>query len=88
MVSFDSSPLFLHVPTSLIKLILWLNFSTDKRQAEDMEGKDHRILLYFTTFPQTTSCWESKKFIVDTFLLLLVEKKKKTENYTAETLVS
>ena len=49
-----------------------------------MEGKDHRILLYFTTFPQTTSCWESKKFIVDTFLLLLVEKKKKkTENYTA-----
>ena len=30
-VSFDSFPLFLHVPTSLIKPILWLNFPTDKR---------------------------------------------------------
>ena len=56
VVFFDSFPLFLHVPTSLIKRILWLNFSTEKRQAEDMEGKDHRTLPYFTTFPQTTSC--------------------------------
>ena len=42
--------LFLHFLTSLIKLILWLKFFTDKRQAEDMGGKDHRVLLRFTTF--------------------------------------
>ena len=39
--------------TSLIKLILWLMFSTDKRQAEDKRqrqcwGKDHRVLLRFS----------------------------------------
>ena len=31
--------LFSHVLISLIKLILWLKFSTYKRQAEDMEGR-------------------------------------------------
>lgn len=37
-----------------ISSLLWLSlffsqgFSTDKRQAEDMEGKDHRVLLSFT----------------------------------------
>ena len=39
-------------PTSLIKLILWVKFSTDKRQTEDIsgdEGKDHKVLLYFTS---------------------------------------
>ena len=29
------------------KLILWLKCSADKRQAEDMGGKDHRVLLCF-----------------------------------------
>ena len=77
MVSFDSFPLFLHVPTSLIKLIPWLNFSTNKRQAEDMEGsKDHGILPTSLPFPKPHPLWESKKFIVDTFLLLLVENRK------------
>ena len=38
--------------TSLIKPILWLKFSTGKRQAENMEGwgeagKDHTVLLHF-----------------------------------------
>ena len=38
--------------TSLIKFILWLKFSTDKRKAEDMVGggavgKGHRVLLRF-----------------------------------------
>ena len=31
----DCLPLFLYVLISLIKLILWLKFSTGKRQAED-----------------------------------------------------
>ena len=41
---FDWFPLFLHFLTSLIKLILWLKFSTHIGQAEDMMGgdKDHR----------------------------------------------
>lgn len=38
--------LFLHDFTSWIKLILWLSFSTDRRQAEDMV-KDPRVLLHF-----------------------------------------
>ena len=38
--------------TTLIKFILWLKFSTDKRKADDMvgggaAGKDHRVLLRF-----------------------------------------
>ena len=32
-------PLLLYVPISLIKRILWLKCSTDKRQAEDMGGE-------------------------------------------------
>ena len=50
LVSCDCFPLFLHVLISLIQHILWLNFSTDKRQAEDMRGgmgKDHGVLLLF-----------------------------------------
>ena len=47
LVFFDCFPLFLHVLTSLIKLTLSLSFSTDKRQAEDMGGKDRRVLLCF-----------------------------------------
>ena len=47
LVFFDCFPLFLHVLISLIKLTLCLSFSTDKRQAEDMRGKDHRVLLCF-----------------------------------------
>ena len=37
--------------SSLIKRIFLLKFSTNKRQAEDLVGggKDHRILLPFTT---------------------------------------
>ena len=38
---------------SLIKLILWLKFSTGKRQAEDMVGgggKDHRVLFHFICY--------------------------------------
>ena len=41
---------------SLVKLILWLNFSTDRRQAEDLGqgmgcgGKDHRVLLHFSRY--------------------------------------
>ena len=31
--------LFLHFLIYLIKLILWLKFFTDRRQAEDMEGQ-------------------------------------------------
>ena len=61
------SPLtvFLCFCISLIKLILWLKFFTDKRQAEDMVGgggKKHRVLLRFKatgTFVQmlvTQSC--------------------------------
>ena len=42
-------PLFLHFLTSLIKLILWLNFSIDKRQVEDVDG-GHRVLLHFTAW--------------------------------------
>ena len=38
LVSVDCFPLFLQVLISLIKLILWLKFSTDKRQAENMVG--------------------------------------------------
>ena len=38
--------------TSLMKLALWLKFSTDERQAEDIVGrgwcKDHRVLLCST----------------------------------------
>ena len=43
-------PLFSHVLISPIKLILWLKFPTDKRQAEDMggSGKDHTVLLHFS----------------------------------------
>ena len=37
--------LLLHVLTSMIKLVLWLKFSTDKWQAEDTGEKDHRVLL-------------------------------------------
>ena len=52
LLLFDCFPLFLHFLTSLMKLILWLKFFTDKRQAEDMGGvgggvKDHRVLLLF-----------------------------------------
>ena len=42
MVSFDHFPLFLHVLISLIKRILWLKFSTDRRSAEDMRGRTIR----------------------------------------------
>ena len=47
---FSFLPAFL---SSLIKLILRLKFSTDKRQAEDMMGgKGHRFLLpYKSTAP-------------------------------------
>ena len=48
LVFLDGFPLFLHFLTSLIKPILWLKFSTDKRQAEDMRDKDHRVLLCFS----------------------------------------
>ena len=47
LVSFDCFPLFLPVLTSLIKRILWLSVSTDKRQVENMGGKDYRVLLRF-----------------------------------------
>ena len=44
--------------TFLIKLILWLKFSTDKRQAEDMVGwrvgKDQRVLLHIIGAPRFT----------------------------------
>ena len=34
--------------TSLFKLTVWLKFSTDNRQAEDMvRGKDYRVLFHF-----------------------------------------
>ena len=49
LILLDCFSLFLHFLTSLIKLILWLTFSTHQRQAEDMGGKDHRVLLRFTT---------------------------------------
>ena len=39
LVSFDCFSLFLHFLTSLIKLILWLKFFTDRRQGEDMGGQ-------------------------------------------------
>ena len=42
LVLLDSFPLFLHFLTSLIKLILWLKFFTDKRQAEDMRERGGR----------------------------------------------
>ena len=45
---FDCFPLFLHVLISLLKLILWVKISTDKRQAEDIGGKDHTVLLHFS----------------------------------------
>ena len=51
LVSFDCFPLFLPVLTSLIKRILWLSVSTDKRQVENMGGKDHRVLLRFKMRP-------------------------------------
>ena len=39
---------------SLMTLILWLKFSTDKRQAEDMGVvRDHRVLLCSTPTPGT-----------------------------------
>ena len=38
LVSFDCFPLFFYILIYLIKLILWLKFSTDKRQAEDSGG--------------------------------------------------
>ena len=55
--------LFFYILIYLIKLILWLKFSTDKKQTEEMkvgEGKDHRVLLHFTWKKHevitTTSC--------------------------------
>ena len=38
------------LPSPLIKLILWVKFSTDRRQAEDIVGMgaDHKVLFYFT----------------------------------------
>lgn len=47
LVSFGSFPLFLLVLMSLIIFILWLKFSTNKRQTEDMGVKGHRVLLWF-----------------------------------------
>ena len=48
LISFECFPLFSHFSLLLIKFILWLTFSTDRRQAEDMvwRGKDHRVLLW------------------------------------------
>ena len=50
--------MFLHFLTSLIKLILGLKFSTEKRQAEDVggSGKDHRILLCVTDTQRGQKC--------------------------------
>ena len=75
LVSFDCFPLFLHFLTSLIKLILWLNFFSDKRQAEDMGGKDHRVLLCVTLLmafcsqaPMTYHFYSSFSFLWDIIL--------------------
>ena len=46
-ILFDSVILLLHFLSSLIKFILRLLFSTDKKRAEDTPGKDHRIQLHF-----------------------------------------
>ena len=59
VVSFDCFSLFLHFLTSLIKLILWLGFSTNQRQAEDMVGKDHRVLLPSSSKNKTKKQTES-----------------------------
>ena len=53
LLSFDCFSLFLSFLISLIKLILWLKFfffffPTDKRQAEDVGYKDHRVLFSFS----------------------------------------
>ena len=46
-ILFDSVILLLHFLSSLIKFILRLLFSTDKKQAEDTPGKDYRVQLHF-----------------------------------------
>lgn len=47
---FDCFPLDFHVLASFINFILWLMFSTDKKQTEDMRvsvlGGPHRALLH------------------------------------------
>jgi len=47
--SFGCFPLFLHVLTALIKLILWLKFFLRQKSGRGHEGKDHGVLLHF--------CW-------------------------------
>ena len=49
LVSFGCFPLLLHFLTSRVKLILWLSFFTNKRQAEGMGEKDHKVLFCFNT---------------------------------------
>ena len=51
-VSFDCFPFFLHLVSSLIKLILWLKFVHRQRQGEVTEGwagKHRRVLLCFSS---------------------------------------
>ena len=64
MLSFDYSPLFLYVLTSLIKLIFGSSFSTDKRWAEDLGIKDCRVLLRFTKTVPFESFLKKKFFLI------------------------
>ena len=49
LVFFDCFPSFLHFPTSLIKLLLWLKFLHRQRQTEVMRNKNQRALLCFSS---------------------------------------
>ena len=47
LVSFDCFLLGLHVLTSLISLILWLELFYKQKAGRGHGGKDHRVLLHF-----------------------------------------
>ena len=50
LVSFDHFPLLSCILISLINLILWLKYFTDKRQAKKQGGwgKEHKVLFHLT----------------------------------------
>ena len=52
LVLLNCVPLLLHFLTSLIKLILWLEFF-HKGQTEDVENRAHRVLLCFNFIMKT-----------------------------------